>query len=72
MKRRLILFLVRRKLRLRKAQKFQFEGQKSDAVYWFANEQICKLWKGKVTPSGVSLNWLLNDKCKIIKIGDNK
>lgn len=72
MLKRVILFLVRRKLGLRKAQEFQFKGQKTNAVYWFTDEQVCKLWKGEVTPSNVSINWLLNAECKIVKIGDKR
>ena len=71
---KLILFLIRRKLHIRKWQKFRFENQKSKRdYYYFNNKNIIKVqYYNKYTksslriPSNVSLNWLLNKKCKII------
>lgn len=63
--RRLIIFLVRKRLGLKKLEGFQFAEQKSDAIYFFTDEAVMK-WDGTTTkPSSVSLNWLLNDYCKI-------
>lgn len=65
---RLIIFLVRKKLGLRKYQTFRFDNQKTDAVYWFAGSHVVKALDGKCTDSSVSLNWLLNDECKITPV----
>lgn len=37
---RLILFLIRRRLGLKKYEPFQFNNQKSDAVYYFTEDGI--------------------------------
>lgn len=63
--RRLIIFLVRLKLHLKKGQKFQFDNQKTDAVYWFTEGALMKMENGFRYESGVSLNWLLNEDCKV-------
>ena len=65
--RRLIIFLVRKKLKLKKNQRFQFTNQKSSAEYYFTNDRILKDFGGYITESSVSLNWLLNDECKIVR-----
>ena len=62
---RLILFLVRWRLGLKKYETFRFAEQKSKAVYTFTNAGLMKSWRGRIEPSGVSLNWLLNDECQI-------
>ena len=66
--RRLIVFLVRKKLGLKLCEEFKFTNQKSDAVYWFTKEKILKHWNGRVEPSSVSLNWLLDDECEIERV----
>lgn len=68
MMKRLIIFLIRKRLGLKKKETFQFVGQKSDAEYWFESDHIAKLYNGNLTESSVSLNWLLNDHCEIKKI----
>ena len=65
--RRLVIFLIRKKLGLKKYEYFQFVGQKSDAVYYFTEGSVMKRWKGQTTLSNVSVNWLLDDKCEITK-----
>ena len=68
---RLILFLIRKKLGLRKFQPFRFEGQKSKTnFYYFKNNGLMKYDASlhKVFDSHVSLNWILNDKCKIFAL----
>lgn len=67
---RLIIFLIRKRLGLKKYQNFQFVGQKSNAFYYFTNVNIMKQYKGYINPSDVSLNWLLNDECEIRKLND--
>ena len=65
---RLILFLVRRHLGLKKYQYFQFDNQKSTALYYFANVGIVKYWRGKHELSRVSINWIINNECRIVKM----
>ena len=64
---RLILYLIRKKLGVKKYQHFRFANQKSEAVYEFTDEFLLKNdhrgWY--VSLSGVSLNWLLDDECKV-------
>lgn len=69
MVKRLIIFLVRRRLGLNKFEMFEFENQSSDVnYYYFTSDSIIKVTPYKTKPSNVSLNWLLNDECKIKKL----
>lgn len=68
MSRRLVIFLVRRRLGLKKRQYFRFTNQKSNALYYFTSTQVMKVEPTHTRPSTVSLNWLLNDECSIEKI----
>lgn len=65
--RRLIIFLIRKKLRLRKYQRFRFQNQRSATEsYFFTNEHVMKtLTDGGIVRSSVSLNWLLSSDCII-------
>lgn len=66
---RLVIFLVRKKLKLKKYQLFRFKNQKSKFdVYYFTEVGVMKVHKSIITYSGVSLNWLLNHKCEIEKV----
>ena len=65
MRRRFIIWLIRTKLKLELYQRFQFVGQKSDAVYYFTEANVMKEWRGMTMQSGVSLNWLLDKECKV-------
>lgn len=65
---RLIIFLIRRRLGLKLYQGFQFDNQKSTAVYYFTPKGIMKAYEGEVRLSSVSLNWLLCDKCRINRL----
>lgn len=62
---KLIIFLIRMKLHLRKGEQFQFDNQKTDSVYWFTEGALMKMERGFRYESSVSLNWLLNKDCKI-------
>lgn len=64
---KLIIFLIRKHLGLKKYQVFQFVNQKSNAVYYFTEDAIMKYWRAHTEKSGVSLNWLLDDECEIKK-----
>ena len=67
-RKRLIIFLIRRKLGVKTYEKFKFVGQKCIATYYFTDINGIKNWRGGFEPSGVSLNWLLDDNCKITKV----
>lgn len=74
MLKRLILFLVRKKLGVKKFEAFRFTNQKSTHDwYYFGNYSLVKCeynndLNGDFKPAGVSLNWLLDDNCKIRKL----
>lgn len=63
---RIVMFLLRKKLGLKKNQRFQFDGQKSDAVYYISDHYVMKYYHGRTSLSNVSINWLLSDECDII------
>lgn len=67
---RLIVFLIRRRLKLKKYQRFRFKNQKTDNVYYFTEYRLIKIPEDKRTVSRaekslVSLNWLLSDECEV-------
>lgn len=68
MRRKIVIFLIRKKLGLKKYEKFQFVGQKSNAVYYFTDDNVMKLWRNQTMLSGVSVNWLLDKDCKIERV----
>ena len=77
MLRRLIIFLIRKKLGLKKNQMFRFANQKSDSdLYCFTDKEVMKYERCgehyKKHPSSVSLNWLLSDYCMIEKSHKNQ
>lgn len=64
--RRLIIFLVRKRLGLTKNQVFQFTNQRNlDDQYVFWKDQLVKISLDEIRPANVSLYWLLNDNCEI-------
>ena len=66
---RLIVYLIRKRLGLKKFEYFRFTNQKSKSVYWIANTQILKMEavgsSQVITLSNVSLNWLLDNNCRV-------
>lgn len=70
---RIIIFLIRRRLGLKKYEFFQFDNQKSNATYYFSENSVIKQERMNnvthVRPSSVSLNWLLDDSCTIKHLG---
>ena len=67
---RLILFLIRLKLGVKKLEYFKFSNQKSPTtVYFFNDTKVMKLTTRGLFPSDVPLNWLLDSECKIVKAG---
>lgn len=70
---RVIVFLVRKRLKLKKYEKFRFANQKSGAIYYFDEDSLVKFmpyFNNMHVHSGVSLNWLLDDGCEIVKLED--
>lgn len=70
--RKLVIFLVRKKLGLKLYEDFKFENQKSNTEYYFTKKKIVKVimtpGEMREEPSSVSLNFLLSDECKIVKL----
>lgn len=67
----LIIFLIRKRLGLKKYEHFRFVNQRSESDYYmFSDVEILKIENGAgpIHPSRVSLNWLLNDRCSIEKV----
>ena len=69
---RLIIFLIRKRLKLKKGEFFQFANQKSKHdYYYFTAKRLVKIAYNKnfmsprVRLSGASLNWLVDKDCKI-------
>jgi hypothetical protein len=80
MLRRLIIFLIRWRLGLKEKEFFRFNNQKSKTdIYCFTKHSLMKTEFTKSTgkfditgidihESNVSLNWLLDARCKIHKV----
>lgn len=67
----LIINLVRKKLRLKRYELFRFVNQKktNNDTYYFDKKRLVKVTHvGMHIESGVSLNYLLSDECKIVRI----
>lgn len=66
---RLIIFLIRKKLGLKKNERFRFANQKKKGTYWFSDTALIKRIdiNQPIELSTVPLNWLLDKDCKIIK-----
>lgn len=71
---RIIIFLIRKRLGLKKEQPFRFSNQKlKEEYYWFTGDKVMKRnIHGEIEESTVSLNWLLDDKCEIDKTIPNR
>jgi hypothetical protein len=69
--------LVRKKLGLKKWEGFRFANQRADYdFYVFTPVEILKVegpnWEESIVkPSRVSLNWLLNKNCEIVKLEED-
>ena len=66
--RRFILFLIRRRLGLKKYERFKFTNQRTNAEYYFTEANVMKTYNGWTQLSHVSVNWILDDECKIEKV----
>lgn len=66
---RLIIYLIRKKFRLKRGERFIFANQKGKCTYYFDKNGLIKVLRNQnQVLSGVALNWLLDDNCKIEKI----
>lgn len=65
---RVIIFLVRKRLGLKRNQLFKFTNQKTRNTYYFTKTRLIKIEGSIHIPANVSLNWLLNDECEIEKL----
>ena len=68
------MFLIRRRFKLKKGELFQFDNQREKGDwYYFTSTNVMKVMNNTHYPdplvklSSVSLNWLLDDRCQIIK-----
>ena len=72
MSKRLVIWLIRKRLGLKPYEKFKFSNQKTQNVYYFDTKKckVIKIVHGEnyACYSQVSLNWLLSSKCKIEKM----
>ena len=66
--RQIIIFFIRKRLGLKINERFRFTNQKSEAAYFFTDTNLMKIEYGYVFLSKVSLNWLLDEECKVTKI----
>jgi hypothetical protein len=68
--RKLILFLMRKKLRVEKYEYFKFSNQKSKTIYFFDDWGFWRrdLTSGKVRECKACLNFLLSDECEIVRV----
>lgn len=69
---RLIMFLLRLKLGVKKYEVFKFTNQRTQNRYYFDTHTIYRSYlKGnmvRIEPSDVSINWLLNPCCEIERL----
>lgn len=70
---KLIIFLIRRKLGLRKYKGFQFTNQKNNCIYYFTGDALMRENpNGYVRECHASLNFLLSDDCEIRKVNRSR
>lgn len=63
---RIIWFLIRRKLGVKKYQQFIFTNQLSENTsYMISSDKIFKVQGNRLKHSDVSINWILSDECEI-------
>ena len=68
---KLIVFMIRKRLGLKENEIFQFENQIGrGVVFYFSKTNLVEIAHGNIRPSDISLNMLLGDRCNIKKLGD--
>ena len=73
MTKRLIIYLLRTRLGLHKGERFRFTNQKSSYDYYFFTDTAIMKYTSATNmycKSSVSLNWLLDDNCKIRRLDE--
>lgn len=69
MKNRIIIYLIRKKLKLNKNQLFKFKNQKDTGKYYFSEDALIKICGNENTKMAhVGLNYLISDECKVLKL----
>lgn len=73
---KIIIFLIRRRLKLGSSEYFRFANQKTTDIYYFDTKKCALIKKQNKDSSeelsGVSLNWLLSSECEIIKVKERE
>lgn len=72
---KLIIFLIRRKLGLKKYEGFQFTNQNKNnkGIYYFTDDALMRENpNGYVREGHVKLNYLLSDECEIRKVNRSR
>lgn len=62
--RRLIIFLIRRRLGVRRYHFFQFDNQLDDSWYYFTRTYLMKCIDGETRPSNLSLMYVMYARVK--------
>lgn len=68
---KLIVFLICKRLKLKTYEAFRFTNQRSQTDYYYFTETGVMKCASPIfapEPSRVSLNWLLHDDCEVEKI----
>ena len=69
---KIIWFLIRRKLGVKKYQQFIFTNQLSENTsYMIGSDKIFKVQGNRLKHSDVSINWILSDECEIKVVQQN-
>lgn len=65
-----LIFLVRKKLGLKKNEPFMFANQKSKIeYYYFTDTQLMKRrWDGYHIPSNIKFNYMVSGECEVQKL----
>ena len=70
--RKMILFLIRKRFGLKEYELCRFTNQKTSDHYYFTDKALMKVrpsYHNVRSLSQVSLNWILDDECKVRKLG---
>ena len=62
--RRLIIFLIRRRLGVRRYRLFKFDGQLDDSWYYFTRTHLMKTTDDVTRPSNLSLMYVMYAKVR--------
>lgn len=71
MLRKLVLFLIRRKLKVGVGTLFRFSNQKTGDLYFFTEDKLMKYVRSNedAVLSDIPLNYILSDQCQIKILG---